>query len=176
MPNAKRTSKHAKGGGECPLHPPRIDNTNNERSTHMQLTNEKKLIVQTTFGMVTDADALAKTFYLRLFEIDPSTKPMFRGDMAEQRKKLMQTLAVVVKGLDSLETIVPAIEQLAIRHVHYGVTPAHWDSVGTALLMTLEETFGDAFTEEVFDAWATAYAIITATARAAAYPTKQEAS
>lgn len=135
----------------------------------MSMTNEQKTIVQTTFGQVTDADALAARFYTRLFEIDPTTRPMFRGDMAEQRMKLMQTIAVVVGSLDKLDAIIPAVESLGKRHVSYGVTVEHWNSVGSALLWTLEDTFGDAFTDEVRDAWAAAYGLIARTAIAAAY-------
>ncbi len=136
----------------------------------MSLTNEQKDIIQSTFAQIPDADQLAIIFYDRLFEIDPSTKPMFRGDMTDQRKKLIQALAVVVHGLGDLSNIVPAIEQLGKRHVAYGVTPDHWNSVGTALLMTLEEVFGEAFTEEVRISWALAYGLIAQTAMAAAYP------
>jgi hemoglobin-like flavoprotein len=136
----------------------------------MTLTDAQKTIVQTTFGQVTDADLLASRFYGRLFETDPSTQPMFRGDMADQRKKLMQALAVVVKGLDDLSAIVPAIQSLGQRHVAYGVTLSHWDSVGGALLWALEDAFGEAFTPEVRDAWASAYQLVANTAIAAAYP------
>jgi nitric oxide dioxygenase len=138
------------------------------------MTNEQKNIVQTTFGQVADADALAARFYTRLFEIDPTTRPMFRGDMAEQRMKLMQTIAVVVSSLDKLDAIIPAVESLGKRHVSYGVTVEHWNSVGSALLWTLEDTFGDAFTDEVRDAWAAAYGLIAQTAIAAAYAPQVE--
>ena len=140
----------------------------------MLLTQQQIEIIQTTFAQVPDADALASRFYDRLFEIDPTTKPMFRGDMAEQRKKLMQTLAVVVNNVDNLESLIPAIESLGQRHVDYGVTIQHWDSVGAALLWTLADAFGTAYTEEVNLAWSTAYAVIAQTAIAAAYPLVKE--
>lgn len=135
----------------------------------MSLTEAQKTIIQTTFAQVTDADLLVARFYDRLFETDPSTKPLFKGDMAEQRKKLIQTLAVVVNGLDTLDSLVPAIQNLGKRHTQYGVTPAHWDSVGAALLWALEDAFGAAFTAEVHDAWVTAYGVIAQTAMEAAY-------
>lgn len=133
----------------------------------MSLTITQKSIIQTTFAQVTDADHLAARFYDRLFTIDPSTQPLFKGDMAEQRKKLIQTLAVVVNGIDNLDALVPAIQQLGKRHVQYGVTAEHWNSVGAALLWALEDAFGVAFTAEVRDAWAAAYGVIAQTALAA---------
>ena len=135
----------------------------------MNFTDEQKHIVQSTFGQVKDADALAARFYARLFATDPSTQPLFHGDMKAQGQKLVQTIAVVVNGLDNLTAIVPAIQSLGRRHAHYGVTREHWDSVGAALLWTLADTFGDAFTAEVHDAWAAAYGLVAETAMAAQF-------
>jgi len=142
----------------------------------MSMTNEQKAIVQETFALVPDADALALRFYDNLFELDPTTKPMFKGDMREQRMKLMQTLAVVVNNLNTFDTIVSAIESLGKRHVDYGVTVDHWHSVGAALLMTLKDIFGDAFTAEVEEAWSAAYHAIAQTAINATYSVDIEAS
>lgn len=140
----------------------------------MTLTTEQKQIVQTTFGQVTDADDLAARFYERLFEIDPSTRAMFKHDMTGQRMKLVQTLAVVVHGLDNFDGLIPAIQSLARRHVGYGVTSAHWSSVGAALLWTLEDTFGAAYTPEVNAAWTAAYTLIAETALATAPDAAEE--
>ena len=140
----------------------------------MNFTNAQRIIVQTTFNQVVDADNLAERFYSRLFEIDSTTKSLFREDMSEQRTKLIQTLAVVVGSLDNLNGIVPAIQSLGKRHVAYGVTINHWNSVGAALLWALEDAFGSAFTPEVRDAWASAYELIAQTAIAAAYPKDKE--
>ncbi len=141
----------------------------------MSLTTKQKIIVQTTFAQVTDADKLASRFYDRLFEIDPTTQPLFTHDMAEQRKKLMQTIAVVVNSLDDLSPLIPAIQNLARRHVTYSVTQEHWLSVGSALLWALEDAFGAAFTNEVREAWAAAYSLIADVAIDAAYQ-KERAS
>jgi hemoglobin-like flavoprotein len=135
----------------------------------MTLTDTQKIIIQTTFKQVADADLLAKRFYNRLFEIDSTTQPLFKGDMAEQRKKLIQMMAVVVANLGDLGTIVPAIQSLGKRHADYGVTIDHWNSVGAALLWALEDEFGEAFTKEVADAWASAYGLIAQTAIGAVY-------
>ena len=87
------------------------------------------------------ADAAA-LFYGRLFEIAPEVKPLFKGDIKEQGKKLMTTLAVVVNGLDNLPSILPAASALAKKHVSYGVKPGHYAPVGAALLWTLERGLG----------------------------------
>jgi hemoglobin-like flavoprotein len=106
-------------------------------------------------------------FYGRLFELDPSLPLLFRGDMREQGRKLMQMLTVAVRGLDRLETIVPAVQALGRRHVAYGLTEAHFATVGAALLWTLEQGLGSAFTPEVADAWASVYGVLATTMQGA---------
>ena len=115
-------------------------------------------LVQASFEKVRPISAQAAAlFYGRLFEIAPETKALFKGDMAEQGRKLMATLSVVVGALHSLPTILPAVSTLAKKHVEYGVKPDHYSSVGSALLWTLEKGLGAAWTPEVKSAWTTAY-------------------
>jgi hemoglobin-like flavoprotein len=113
-------------------------------------------------------EAAAEHFYARLFELDPSLKPLFTGDMQEQGKKLMTMINVVVKGLTKLETLVPAVQDLGRRHAQYGVKDAHYDTVGAALLGTFQADLGPAFTSDVKDAWATAYGVLATTMKDAA--------
>ena len=103
----------------------------------------------------------AELFYQRLFELDPGLEPMFRGDMTEQGRKLMTTLAVVVNGLDNLPSILPAASALAKNHVSYGVKPDHYAPVGEALLWTLERGLGASWTPPIAAAWTSAYATLS---------------
>jgi hemoglobin-like flavoprotein len=104
------------------------------------------------------ADTAAGLFYGRLFELDPALERLFRRtDMSAQRKVLMQTLTVVVKSIDRLDQIVPAVQALGRRHAGYGVREEHYATVGAALLWTLEQGLGEAFTPAVRDAWTGAY-------------------
>jgi len=63
----------------------------------------------------------------------------------------------VVKSLDRLDQIVPAVQALGRRHAGYGVRAEHYETVGAALLWTLEQGLGDGFSPAVRDAWAQAY-------------------
>jgi len=121
------------------------------------------------------ADVAATLFYDRLFEGDPAIRRMFRStDMAAQKKNLMQTLTVVVKSLDRLEQLVPAVQALGRRHGGYGVRPEHYDRVGEALLWTLGQGLGNAFTPELRDAWAEAYSTLATVMIDAAEAAEQE--
>jgi hemoglobin-like flavoprotein len=133
------------------------------------VTERQKTLVQESFAAIQPiADDAAALFYRRLFEIDPSLQKMFRGDMADQRRKLMQMLTAAVKGLDRLEQLVPVVEDLGRRHATYGVDDAHYDTVGAALLWTLEKALGARFTAEVESAWATVYGLLASVMKNAA--------
>lgn len=103
------------------------------------------------------APQAAALFYANLFEADPSLKPLFKGDMTAQGKKLMQMIGAAVGKLNDLDTLVPILKNLAVRHVAYGVKDAHYDTVGAALLKTLGQGLGPAFTPEVQQAWTEVY-------------------
>jgi hemoglobin-like flavoprotein len=133
------------------------------------LTQTQTALVQSSFAIITPiADDAAALFYQRLFELDPSLRRMFPEDMTGQRKKLMQMLTAAVKGLDRLDQLVPVVRDLGRRHATYGVTDAHYDTVGAALLWTLEMGLGKGFTPEMKEAWATVYGLLATTMRDAA--------
>jgi hemoglobin-like flavoprotein len=133
------------------------------------MTSEQKVLVQDTFAKVAPiADDAAAMFYVRLFELDPSLRPLFTTDLTEQGRKLMQMIAVAVNGLDRLDELVPAVRQLGIRHARYGVKDQHYDTVAEALLWTLERGLGSDFTPAVKDAWTAVYGVLAATMKEAA--------
>ena len=114
--------------------------------------------VQSTWVSVAAiAPQAADLFYANLFTADPALRPLFKGDMAAQGKKLMQMIGAAVGKLDDLGTLVPILQNLGARHGGYGVQDAHYATVGAALLQTLEQGLGDAFTPQVKDAWAEVY-------------------
>ena len=127
------------------------------------MTPEVKKLVQESWAKVEPISAVAAAlFYGRLFELDPSLQRLFaHTDMAAQRKNLMQTLTVVVKSIDKLDAIVPAVQALGSRHAGYGVTPEMFGTVGQALIDTLEVGLGDAFTAECREAWVEAFGILS---------------
>jgi len=126
------------------------------------MTPAQVSLIQDSFAKVAPISAQAAAmFYGRLFEIAPEVKPLFRGDMTEQGRKLMATLAVVVNGLANLDAILPAASALAKRHVAYGVKPGHYMPVGEALLWTLERGLGSGWTPELAAAWTAAYTTLS---------------
>jgi hemoglobin-like flavoprotein len=133
------------------------------------MTPAQKRLVQATWKQVVPvADAAAAMFYARLFLIDPTTRQLFRGtDMAQQRKKLLQVIGVAVAGLDRLDALMPAVADLGRRHAGYGVRDEHYDSVGAALLWTLEQGLGNSWNAEVKAAWSEVYTLLSGVMRRA---------
>jgi len=118
-------------------------------------------IVKSTFAKVRAiSDTAAKLFYQRLFETAPEVKPLFKGDMAGQGKMLMSMIGTAVNGLDRPETILPAVQDLGRRHVGYGVKEEHYAPVGAALLWTLGQGLGEAFTADAEKAWTKTYSLL----------------
>jgi hemoglobin-like flavoprotein len=126
------------------------------------MTPQQIALVKDSFAKVLPIkDVAAAAFYDRLFTLDPSLKPLFKGDMKSQGQKLMQAIGTVVAALDRLETVLPVVQDMARRHVGYGVQDSHYATVGGALLDTLASAFGKDFTPETRDAWATAYGTLS---------------
>lgn len=126
------------------------------------LSDAQITLVQKTFAMVEPiAETAAQLFYNRLFEIDPSLREMFPEDMAEQRVKLMKTLKIAVAGLRATDKILPALQSLGRRHIGYEVEDVHYEIVGQALIWTLGQGLGEAFTDEVKTAWLETYTLLS---------------
>ena len=126
-------------------------------------------LVQDSFAKVRPiASMAADLFYHRLFELDPNLRALFKADMSEQKHHLMTTLSFAVSGLDRPDRILAAVRQLGIRHIGYGVLPHHYNTVGAALLWTLGQGLGNAFTLEVEEAWTAVYTLLANTMQEAA--------
>ena len=130
---------------------------------------EQIKLVKKSFEQVRPMGTLAtELFYSRLFQLDPSLRPMFKHDLKAQAAKLMAALTLAVNGLDRPETIVPALQNLGRRHVAYGVSDEHYYTVGEALLWTLHQALGDEFTPEVKAAWTETYYLMAGVMKEAA--------
>lgn len=129
---------------------------------------EKRFVQGSWKAVVPIAEKAAEIFYAKLFEIDPALKPLFKGNMKEQGNKLMTMLTTAVKGLDKLDSIVPAVQDLGKRHVGYGVKDKDYDTVAEALLYTLGQGLGESFTDPVKEAWVKVYTVLSTTMKDAA--------
>lgn len=129
-----------------------------KKQIRVHLTGVEIDAIRESFALVSKDRAHAgELFYRKLFEIAPETRKLFVNDMGEQAKKLINTLSVVVSQLQTWPDLAPLVEDLAFRHVAYGVRPEHYDLVGTALLEMMSEMLDDRFTDTMREAWIKAY-------------------
>ena len=127
----------------------------------MSITARQAQLIQASFAKVAPiADQAAQIFYKKLFEYDPSLQKLFKGDMRSQGQKLMKVLGAAVRGLNDLPALIPVLQQLAQRHVGYGVKLEDYTPVGNALLFTLKTGLGDDFDDETRQAWVDLYRIV----------------
>lgn len=125
------------------------------------MTPPQALLVKDTFHKLAPiAEQAAAIFYARLFELDPSLRSLFHGDMIDQGRRLMSTLAVTVGMLHRIELMIPEIRDLGASHARYGVAERHYATFGAALLWTLEKGLGPSLTDEAREAWTSAYALV----------------
>jgi len=137
-----------------------------ERKSY-DMTPKEKAFVQTSFAeLIPVSDAAARFFYNRLFELDPKLRLLFKGDMQEQGRKLMSMLATAVRGLDQVEALVPALQALGRRHAEYGVRQKDYETVGAALITTLQVELGPRFTTETRAAWLAVYNLVASVMQA----------
>jgi hemoglobin-like flavoprotein len=133
------------------------------------MTEEQQALIRDSFAKIApSAEAVAAMFYGRLFELDPTLRPLFKGDMAAQGRKLMTMIATAVANLHQLNTVIPAVQHLGEQHLRYGVKDADYDTVGSALLWTLGQGLGDDFTPAMRQAWTECYVTLAGVMQAAA--------
>jgi len=142
----------------------------------MMLTKQHKAAIKRSWELVVPiADTAADLFYKRLFEIAPQYRRYFKQDIAPQKRKLLAMLKFIVKSMDwpdeawrqsvaVEDDLFMVVLALGRRHSElYRIPDASYDAVGAALLWTLDYGLGEAFTNEVKDAWTRVYTLLATT-------------
>jgi hemoglobin-like flavoprotein len=125
------------------------------------MTPEQKKLVKDSWAKVLPIkETAAELFYGRLFEAYPELRPLFKGDMKEQGRKLMAMLNTAVNSLDNIEALIEPLKQSGKAHAGYGVKAEDYQKVGDSFLWTLEKGLGDAFTPDVKEAWTVVYTTV----------------
>ena len=125
------------------------------------MDNEQIRLVQKSFCRLAQVQGAATAFYQRLFELDPALRPLFKGSIEEQGRKLMHVLSAAVHSLHDFDTLLPTVRSLGMRHRGYGIKDRDYDTVGEALMWTLEKSLGADFSAEVRGAWAEMYRVLS---------------
>jgi hemoglobin-like flavoprotein len=126
------------------------------------LTVQGELLETSFQAVVLHGEAFEVAFYERLFTRFPETRAFFAAtDMFEQRKKLRETLALIVQHIRHPETLGSMLQELGQRHVTYGIRPEHYPLIGDVLLETFADFLGKHWTQEHHDAWVKGYEAVS---------------
>lgn len=129
-----------------------------------RVTAKESQLIRQTFARATNhPEETSAHFYRQLFTLDPSLRRLFHGDMREQGRKLMSTLALIVESIDQLDRLLPTVRELGVRHSRYRVEEHHYATVEQALLWTLAQAGGASFTAAARAAWSKAYQVLAHT-------------
>ena len=132
------------------------------------MTKEQIDLVKKSFEKIVPiSENAAALFYAKLFDLNPNLKWLFKGDMKEQGRKLMQVIGYAVESLEQIDELIPQVRALGARHAGYGVEDRDYDSVGTALLWTFEKALSREFTPQMKEAWAAVYGLLAQTMKSA---------
>lgn len=106
-------------------------------------------------------DQVVGKFYDELFSRYPGVVPLFKNtDKRKQSQKLKAALGLVMKNLNNVDTLAKALTEMGRRHQNYGAIEAHYGAVADTLLDVMQEFAGEAWTQEVHDAWSHALGTI----------------
>jgi hemoglobin-like flavoprotein len=106
-------------------------------------------------------DTFPRRFYQRLFAAHPEVTPMFhRSTPGALHKLFAQKLVAIVDHIDDPAWLERELRKLAVSHASYGVTLEMYNWVRDALIPTLAEACGDAWTTDAERAWIAAYAAL----------------
>lgn len=128
----------------------------------VSITPYNKRLVRATFWMVeSKADEAAEIFYTKLFEMSPELRPLFKGNMKDEGRRMMEMLSTVVKGLNTLDVLAPLVRNLGRRHLNYGIKSEHYNMAAAALMYSLKEELQENWNEEVESAWLEVYETVS---------------
>lgn len=117
--------------------------------THAQ----RQLVRNTLDHLRDDPEPITLLLYGKLFELDPSLKPLFHNDLMAQGRKLMATLEAIAGSLDRFDLVRPRLLELGRLHAAYGVTSAHYETLVTSILWAFGQALGPDFDAHARDAW-----------------------
>jgi hemoglobin-like flavoprotein len=120
-----------------------------------------QLVKESWSYVIVKSNEAGQLFYSRLFEVAPAVRPMFKGDVKEQSRKLMSMVTLVVSKLDKLDQVINEVKALGARHNKYGTKSEHYAVVGECLIWTLSQGLGDRWNKETEEAWLQAYTVLS---------------
>lgn len=125
------------------------------------LSKDDIKIIQDSYKKLSDKHQETGDYlYNHLFKSSPDVSNIFKGDMKEQSMTLMKMIKTVVEGLNNVQIIMPAIQQMGNRHIDYGVSSDHFKHFKSSLLYAIEKVLGPDFNSNVKNSWSKLYDVL----------------
>ena len=116
--------------------------------------------LQSTFVKLQDSECWDK-LYSKFFNLAPDAKSLFKGDIKDQQHRIMTMFKTICEGLNNPQIIIPAIQQMGMRHFEYGVENKHYELFQKALMEAIKDTLGKEYTPGVKTAWTKLYTVMS---------------
>ena len=125
------------------------------------MTSDQIYLLRRSFSRVEQQSHVAAlVFYRRLFELDPRVRPLFKGNIEEQARKVIEMLGLALSLSERPEGLQAELHELGARHAGYGVRDEHYETVGRAMLDMLSEVLAKEFTPATREAWTQFYGLM----------------
>ena len=99
-----------------------------------------------------------------MFTNNPEIKAYFnmaKQESGEQPKALAMAILAAAQNIDNLTAILPVVKKIGAVHCDRKITAEHYPIIGQNLLTAIKEVLGELATDEIIDAWAKAYGVIS---------------
>lgn len=110
--------------------------------------------LESSFNLIAPrAEELVDRFYTNLFANNPSLRSMFPANLADQKKKLLASLVLVIQNLRSTDKLVEPLKKLGARHAKYNAKIEHYPVVRDTLVSVMAEIAGEQWNEQLNKDW-----------------------
>ncbi|XP_054758842.2 uncharacterized protein LOC129264905 [Lytechinus pictus] len=155
-----------------------VSDTMSEALSKGSITTENKRLVQETWRkLATDPAKHGATMFAKLVTDYPAVGPLLPfGDeglsydqlLVDPRvrahgTRVMQTVGGAVDGLNDISSVVLMLQELATRHIAYGVTKQHFSPAVSSLMYAIRQGLGRDYNSDVEKAWLAVLQIVVDT-------------
>lgn len=126
-------------------------------------------LVQNSLAQVLlERETAVALFCLRLAELDSNLPTLFSGEAVVHGRQFWSVVEQWINGLATPQFTIPTMKALGQLHGRQGIRPSHYHTLGQALLWTIAQLQGEAFTPAVADAWTQAFYLLVGLMKEAA--------
>lgn len=125
------------------------------------MTNHQKELISATVPILRESgEVLTNYFYARMFKHHPELKNMFNmGNQANGRQKsaLANAVLAYAENIENPSVLIGVLKGIGSKHISLNIQPEQYKIVGNHLIASIKEVIGEPATDEILEAWTTAF-------------------